>query len=69
MTVGTLDLFWDEDQAYADRLEAAGVSVERHVIEGAYHGVFTVGMDEPPLAAMWESLEGFLRRCWSAEPG
>lgn len=36
--VGTLDLFHDEDLAYADRLEAAGVSCERVVVEGAFHG-------------------------------
>jgi acetyl esterase/lipase len=36
--VGTLDLFHDEDLAYADRLRAAGVPC--HVVEvpGAFHG-------------------------------
>jgi acetyl esterase/lipase len=36
--VGTLDLFHDEDVAYADRLRAAGVPVELHVVPGAFHG-------------------------------
>ena len=36
--VGTLDLFHDEDLAYAERLRAAGVPCEVHVVEGAFHG-------------------------------
>jgi acetyl esterase/lipase len=33
-----LDLFHDEDVAYAKRLGEAGVKCELDVIEGAYHG-------------------------------
>lgn len=36
--VGTLDLFHDEDLAYAARLNAAGVPCEVHVVPGAFHG-------------------------------
>jgi acetyl esterase/lipase len=36
--VGSLDLFHDEDVAYADRLQAAGVPCELRVVDGAYHG-------------------------------
>lgn len=36
--VGTLDLFHDEDVAYAQRLKADGVACELVVIPGAYHG-------------------------------
>ena len=36
--VGSLDLFADEDIAYAQRLQAAGVACELRVVEGAYHG-------------------------------
>ena len=36
--VGTLDLFHDEDLAYADRLAAAGVPCEVEVVPGAFHG-------------------------------
>ncbi|MGV0790837.1 alpha/beta hydrolase [Mycolicibacterium sp. XJ1819] len=36
--VGTLDLFHDEDLAYAERLKAAGVACEVEVIKGAFHG-------------------------------
>lgn len=36
--VGAIDLFVDEDIAYAARLAAAGVAVQLHVTPGAYHG-------------------------------
>lgn len=36
--VGDLDLFHDEDLAYAERLREAGVDVELVVVPGAYHG-------------------------------
>lgn len=36
--VGSLDLFLDEDVAYAARLNEAGVSCELVTVEGAFHG-------------------------------
>ena len=36
--VGALDLFHDEDTAYAARLRACGVGCETVVVPGAYHG-------------------------------
>lgn len=36
--VGTLDLFHDEDLAYAERLKAAGVPCQVEVVQGAFHG-------------------------------
>lgn len=38
MGVGTLDLFHDEDLAYAERLRAVGVRCEVEVVSGAFHG-------------------------------
>jgi acetyl esterase/lipase len=38
MGVGTFDLFHDEDLAYAERLNAAGVPCEVEVVDGAFHG-------------------------------
>ncbi len=36
--VGALDLFHDEDVAYAARLRACGIACETVVVPGAYHG-------------------------------
>lgn len=36
--VGTLDLFHDEDLAYARRLKEAGVACELTIVPGAFHG-------------------------------
>jgi acetyl esterase/lipase len=36
--VGTVDLFHDEDLAYAERLRATGVDCEVEVVDGAFHG-------------------------------
>jgi triacylglycerol lipase len=38
ISVGSLDLFLDEDIEYAQRLLRAGVPTELHVYPGAYHG-------------------------------
>lgn len=40
--VGTNDLFYAEDLAYADRLRAAGVPCQIDVVQGAFHGFDTV---------------------------
>jgi acetyl esterase/lipase len=40
--VGGLDLFHDEDLAYAERLRAAGVECEVTVVAGMYHGADVV---------------------------
>ncbi|MEZ0365342.1 alpha/beta hydrolase [Mycobacterium sp. pUA109] len=36
--VGTLDLFYEEDLAYAERLQQAGVPCTVEVVPGAFHG-------------------------------
>ena len=45
--VGTIDLFRDEDIAFATRLMQAGVPAELHVYPGAYHGAETFAPDAP----------------------
>jgi len=40
--VGTLDLFHDEDAAYAERLNAAGVPCQFLEVTGGYHGFDTL---------------------------
>lgn len=36
--VGTLDIFHDEDVAYAQRLKACGIECEIDIVSGAFHG-------------------------------
>jgi len=43
----TLDLFIEEDVAYATRLARAGVPVELHVYPGGFHGFDIFGGDAP----------------------
>jgi len=45
--VGSLDLFHDEDVAYAERLRAAGVDCRLDVIDGAFHGFDQVAARTP----------------------
>jgi len=52
--VGTLDLFFDEDVAYAGRLRAAGVPTELVVVEGAYHGFDATQQDAPVSIRFWD---------------
>ncbi len=40
ISVGGLDLFLEENVAYADRLSRAGVAVEFHLYPRAYHGFY-----------------------------
>lgn len=42
ITVGEVDLFVDENVAYAQRLMGSGVSTELHVYAGAFHGANVV---------------------------
>lgn len=54
---GALDLFLEEDVAYAMRLLKAGVPVELHVFPGAYHGFDTVPGANIADRAVRESIE------------
>jgi acetyl esterase/lipase len=53
--VGTLDLFHDEDVAYADRLQAAGVNCSVQVVPGAFHGFDLVASKAPVSKAFRDS--------------
>ena len=53
--VGTLDLFHDEDLAYAERLTAAGVPCEVHVAKGAFHGFDRIAAKSSVARAYLES--------------
>lgn len=52
--VGTLDLFHDEDLAYAKRLNDAGVRCELHVVTGAFHGFDVVFPKRNVAKAFWQ---------------
>lgn len=60
--VGDIDLFHDEDVAYAQRLRAAGVPVELVVVPGMPHGADTFSADAPAMVAFNDSKIEALRR-------
>jgi acetyl esterase/lipase len=65
--VGALDLFQDEDVAYAARLRACGVDCETVVVPGAYHGFDVVAPKASVVAAFRRAQFGALRRaCFGA---
>lgn len=67
--VGTLDLFHDEDVAYARRLEAAGVPVTLEVVDGAYHAFDALDQGAACSRAFRASLQATLRRHLVASAG
>jgi acetyl esterase/lipase len=59
--VGTLDLFYQEDVAYAERLKAAGVPCKLDVVRGAFHGFDALAPRRPVSRAFFESQCASLR--------
>ncbi len=59
--VGTLDLFHDEDVAYARRLTDAGVACEVHEVPGAFHGFDGIAPKAPVAQAYFDSQYAALR--------
>lgn len=59
--VGTEDLFYDEDVAYARRLEQAGVPCELEVVPGAFHGFDALFRKTAVVRAFWDSQAAALR--------
>ena len=51
--VGTVDLFRDEDIAFAQRLMAAGVPTELHIHPGSYHAAETFAADAALSKRIW----------------
>jgi acetyl esterase/lipase len=60
--VGTVDLFRDEDIAFAQRLMQAGVACELHVNPGSYHGSETFAPDAALSRRIWATRIAALRR-------
>jgi acetyl esterase/lipase len=61
ITVGTHDLFHDEDLAYAERLRAAGVPCEVEVIPGVFHGFDIVAAKSQVTQSFYGSQHAALR--------
>jgi acetyl esterase/lipase len=59
--VGDLDLFLDEDRAYAERLERAGVATELHLVAGAPHGFDALAPGVPLARSFAAAQVAFLR--------
>ena len=53
--VGDLDLFYDENLAYAAWLRTGGVPVEVEVVAGAYHGFDAVDRGAPVARAFHDA--------------
>ena len=67
--VGDLDLFCDEDVAYAQALGRAGVPVELRVYPGAFHASSGL-VAEAPLSIRWRDYEDdALRRAFARSEG
>jgi acetyl esterase/lipase len=64
--VGTLDLFHDEDLAYAERLKKAGVPCRVEVVPGAFHGFDTVAPGAPVSRSFFDSQCASLRDALTA---
>lgn len=60
--VGTVDLFRDEDIAFAQRLMQAGVPTELHVHPGSYHAAETFAPDAALAKRIWAMRLDALRR-------
>ncbi|MCA1783574.1 MAG: alpha/beta hydrolase [Intrasporangiaceae bacterium] len=60
--VGDIDLFHDEDVEYAERLRAARIDVELHVVPGMPHGADTSAPDTPLMREFTDRKVAALRR-------
>ena len=64
--VGSLDLFCDEDMAYAERLRAANVACETMVVDGVFHGFDGIVADSAPTQRFRESMFDGMRKVLAA---
>lgn len=62
--VGTLDMFYDEDIAYAQRLKEAGVSCETYLVAGAFHGFDVSNSQIPIVQEFRKSQINALKKCF-----
>ena len=57
---GTLDIFYDEDLAYAKKMIADGVTVEGHIWNGAPHGFDYLAFESSIAKKAWQARFAFL---------
>jgi acetyl esterase/lipase len=62
LTIGDLDLFYEECVTYAERLQSDGVACELFVTEGGVHGMETLLPASSPGRLHWDSVFAFLGR-------
>lgn len=62
--VGTLDIFYDEDLAYAQRLKESGVQCETYVVSGAFHGFDVFDSQLPIVQEFRKSQISALQKCF-----
>jgi acetyl esterase/lipase len=62
--VGTIDVFHDEDRAYAQRLMEAGVPCEIYVVPGAFHGFDVFDPQVPVVQGFRRSQIAALKKCF-----
>ena len=61
--VGTADLFYDEDTAYAQRLKECGVKCENYIVSGAFHGFDVFDPQLPIVQDFRKSQISALKKC------
>ncbi|GMA19771.1 alpha/beta hydrolase [Arsenicicoccus piscis] len=59
--VGSLDLFYDEDVRYAERLTESGVPCELLTVPGAFHGFDALAAKKPVSKEFWRAQARALR--------
>ena len=62
--VGTLDLFHDEDLAYAERLITNDISTTVHIVEGGYHGFDALDEQAQVSKDFVSAMVDFLHHCF-----
>ena len=67
ISVGTFDMFHDEDVAYASALNRAGVSCELHVYPGAFHASNGFLPDHPTSLRWKRDEDEFISRCLAGQ--
>jgi acetyl esterase/lipase len=67
ISVGTCDMFLDEDVAYATALTRAGVSCELHVYPGAFHASNKMLPDHPTSIRWHRDEDDFISRCLAGQ--